>query len=67
MEAISCKYALLILLIIWELVWKAVAMWRAARKGQKAWYVCIVVFNTVGILSIVYLLLNRGKVSNSGV
>ena len=31
-------------------------MWRSARNNQLAWFVCIVVFNTMGILPIIYLL-----------
>jgi uncharacterized membrane protein len=48
--------ALLIVFGIWEAVWKAVAMWKSARNNQLAWFVCILIFNTVGILPIVYIL-----------
>lgn len=51
--------------ILWELAWKAIAMWRAARNKQLAWYICIVVFNTLGILPIIYLLLNRNNKKDS--
>lgn len=44
-------------LFIWEAVWKGLALWRAARNGQMAWYVAILVLNTAGILPIVYLLI----------
>ena len=47
--------------VIWELVWKGFALWKAARNNHSAWFVCIMIFNTVGILPIVYLLLNRTK------
>lgn len=49
------------ILIIWELVWKAIAMWKSARNNHLAWFVCITIFNTVGILPIVYLLINKYK------
>ncbi len=48
-------------LIIWELVWKGLALWRAAKNYHKIWYVCILIFNTVGILPIIYLSLNKIK------
>jgi len=48
--------ALLIVFGIWEAVWKAIAMWKSARNNQLAWFVCILIFNTVGILPIVYIL-----------
>ena len=44
------------LVAIWELVWKGIALWRAARNGHLAWYICIIIFNTVGILPIIYIL-----------
>lgn len=52
---------LFIVLVVWDLAWKAVAMWKSARRGQLAWFVCIAVFNTVGILPIIYLFLNRNS------
>jgi hypothetical protein len=46
-------------LLIWELVWKGLALWQAAKKEQKYWFMAILIFNTVGILPISYLLLER--------
>lgn len=46
----------IIILAIWESVWKLIAFWKSARGGQLAWFVCIAIFNTIGILPIVYLL-----------
>ncbi len=40
---------------IWELVWKGIGLWKSARNGRKAWFVAILVFNTVGILPIIYV------------
>ena len=52
---------LLIVLLLWETVWKAIAMWKAARNNHLAWYICLLIFNTVGILPILYILLKRKK------
>lgn len=46
--------ALFIILIIWSLVWKGLALWRAARNGHTAWYVVLLILNTAGILEILY-------------
>jgi len=46
---------------LWELVWKALAMWKAARNKQLAWFIVILVVNTLGILSIVYILFFQRK------
>ncbi len=50
---------LAMVLMLWELVWKAFGMWRAARRGNSVWFILMLVFNTVGILPIIYLLLTR--------
>ncbi|MBS3146896.1 hypothetical protein J4471_04330 [Candidatus Woesearchaeota archaeon] len=47
--------ALLIILAIWEFIWKAIAMWRAAKNNHKIWYVILLIFNTAGILPIIYI------------
>jgi hypothetical protein len=52
---------LIILLAVWELAWKGVSMWRAARNGHKGWFVAILIINSVGILPIVYLLIHPKK------
>jgi len=46
----------LVLIAIWDAVWKAIAMWKCGRNNQLAWFICIVIFNTAGILPIIYLL-----------
>ena len=50
-----------LLLIIWSTVWKGIAMWKSGRRDQKVWFVAILILNTVGILEIIYLLLNKNK------
>jgi hypothetical protein len=46
---------LVLLLAIWELVWKGLGLWKAAQNRQTAWFVAILIFNTLGILPILYL------------
>ena len=43
------------IIAVWEGIWKAIALWRAARNSQLAWFICLVIFNTVGILPIIYI------------
>jgi methionyl-tRNA synthetase len=43
-------------LVVWDMVWKMIAGWHAARNKQLIWFICIFIFNTLGILPIVYLL-----------
>ncbi len=40
---------------IWTIPWKGVALWRAARNGSKAWFIILLVANTLAILEIIYI------------
>ena len=47
--------ALVIFLILWGGVWKAIALWKAARNNALAWFIVFCVLNTAGILEIIYI------------
>ena len=49
----------LILLAIWDTVWKLIGLWKSARNGHLIWFVFIAILNTVGILPIIYILIHR--------
>jgi uncharacterized membrane protein len=46
---------LLVALAIWSLVWKGLALWRAAQRGSKPWFIVMLILNTAGILEIIYI------------
>jgi methionyl-tRNA synthetase len=46
---------LLVIAILWSLIWKGLALWRAAKNDQLAWFICILFINTLGILEMIYL------------
>ncbi|NLV20846.1 MAG: hypothetical protein GXY49_02495 [Syntrophomonadaceae bacterium] len=48
--------AILYPVLVWSIVWKGLALWRAARLRQVGWYIALLVINTVGIFEIIYLL-----------
>jgi len=52
---------LIIILFLWEMVWKIIAMWKSARNNDLVWFIFIAVFNTLGILPIIYILLHKKK------
>lgn len=54
-------------LIAWSGVWKGIALWKAGKNRQLAWFVCIFIFNTLGILPIIYLIWFQKKSGNSSV
>ena len=45
----------LALVIVWSVIWKALALWKSARAGSKIWFVAFLLINTLGILEILYL------------
>jgi methionyl-tRNA synthetase len=52
---------ILLPLILWEAVWKGIALWKSGRNKQLAWFVCIFIFNTAGILPILYIMFFQKK------
>jgi len=54
---------ILALVVLWSLVWKGLALWRAAHLGQKYWFGALLVVNTFGIFEIIYLLATNKKVA----
>jgi uncharacterized membrane protein YdcZ (DUF606 family) len=45
----------LVVLIIWSLFWKGLALWHSARREQPWWFVLLLIVNTAGILEIIYI------------
>ena len=52
---------LIAILAIWDGIWKGIGLWKSGRNNQLAWFVCILIFNTIGILPIIYLLAFQKK------
>lgn len=46
---------LLMVLMIRDTIWKGIALWKAGSKKQLTRFICIFIFNTAGILPIIYL------------
>lgn len=46
---------LIALAIVWTLVWKGIALWKAAGLRQKYWFIAMFIINTLGILEIIYI------------
>ena len=42
-------------ILIWIVVWKGLALWKAARKGSSVWFIALLVINTIGILEMLYI------------
>ena len=48
-------WLLFLLAVVWSAAWKGVALWRAGRNGQLAWFIVMFIVNTLGILEIIYI------------
>jgi hypothetical protein len=43
------------LMLLWVLPWKGVALWKAAKNDHKAWFVALLIINTLAVLEILYI------------
>jgi len=46
---------ILIVLAIWTIPWKALALWHSSKNNDKTWFIVVMIINTFGILEILYL------------
>ena len=54
-----------VILTIWSVIWKAIALWRAGRNNQVGWFVVLFLINTIGILEILYIFVFQPKETKS--
>ena len=59
LQMLVCFWIVIVALALLDAILKAFALWHSARKNQQAWFVCLIVFNTCGILPLIYLLANH--------
>jgi hypothetical protein len=55
MQFLGLELWIIIILGLWTLPWKGVALWRAARNGHLWWFVALLIVNTLAILEIIYI------------
>ena len=56
---------LVAVVVLWSLVWQAMAMWKAARHGHKWWFIVLLLVHTAGILDILYIYVFSKKMKKS--
>ncbi len=54
-------FPFILIVSLWDAVWKAIALWKSARNSQLAWFIVMAIFNTAGILPIAYILFFQKK------
>jgi hypothetical protein len=45
----------IILIAIWTIPWKGVALWKAARLSHRNWFIIILVLNSLALVDIYYI------------
>jgi hypothetical protein len=54
----------IIIIKLWDFAWKIFALLKAAKNDHMVWFVFILLFNTAGILPIIYILIQRKNSRN---
>jgi len=64
-SSLPAGFAVLIaILAVWSIIWKGIALWKAAQNNAKWWFIVMLVVNTIGILEIIYIFFfSKKKVS----
>jgi len=52
---------LLLLIVLWTLPWKGVALWKSAQNRQTGWFIAMLILNTFAILEITYIFFFQRK------
>ena len=61
---LKSMFPMLALLIVWDMVWKWIALYKAGTKKEIWRFICLFIFNTCGLLPITYLLIDSTKTDN---
>lgn len=66
--------AFFLMLTLWSIIWKGLALWKAAQRHERNWFMIILIVNTFGILDLIYYYFvgrnvdssdQRGKISDN--
>lgn len=47
------------LLLVADLILRGIALYKSARREQKIWFVVLLIINSVGLLPLIYLILEK--------
>ena len=54
----------IVIIMLWSIPWKAMVLWRTARKGQTGWFIFFMLINSAGIFEIIYLKITKKSGAN---
>ena len=57
--AFPANRPLIIILMVADLILRGLALYKSAQKEQKFWFIALLIVNSVGILPLIYLLLEK--------
>ena len=46
---------LITIILIWDLAWRCFGVWKSTKNNQPIWSIVFVLFQTIGILPILYI------------
>ncbi len=49
------------ILIVWEVAWTGVALWRSARRKHTLWFIVFLVLQLLAIPEIIYMIVTSKK------
>lgn len=55
----SIPTGFLIVALLWEIFWKAIASWRSVKRNKKWWFLFIIAINSLGLIPIIYLVIHE--------
>jgi hypothetical protein len=58
------QLVLIAAIVVWDIAWKGFALWKAARNKRKGWFIVLLLVNSIGVLPIIYLLLEKPAVAS---
>jgi len=54
-EPTGSQVVMFVIILLWTLFWKGLALWHAVRRNEKKWFIALLVLNTFSLLELVYL------------
>ncbi|MDP3729700.1 MAG: DUF5652 family protein [bacterium] len=55
LEFLENNLLVTMVMLVWVLPWKGAALWIAAKKTDKWWFIALLIINTLAILDILYI------------
>ena len=54
-EFLIDNWWILLIVGLWTLPWKGMALWKSAQRSELRWFIALLLFNTLGVLEILYI------------